>query len=148
MKRTPGARRCIRLPVLGLTAFALGCSGDPAEITNVPCRTHERSIEVLVSTNDCPNITEFTVTPSSVIVGSSVQLRADAASPGHDVTFEWTADSGVIADATLPITTFRCTAGGLANVTLTVSNGSCPRSVTYPVSCTCEPDSGYGCDAG
>lgn len=110
------------------------------------CRVPGGKGSVLVTGefNVCPVIDGVTVLPEETEVGGAIQFAAEASDSDEAPTalsYEWTASSGNLGDASTPATEFVCTAPGVATVTLTVSDGACEESVAVPVTCT-EPDGG------
>lgn len=102
--------------------------------------------------NGCPRITSYTGAPATVAVGGSVNVSVSATDPDGDaLMFGWTAASGTFGDTGAPVTTFTCTASGPVTLTMTITDGQCPSTITLPISCVpfCQarPD-GTPCDDG
>lgn len=102
--------------------------------------------------NNCPMITSYTGGPATVSVGGSVNVSVSATDPDGDaLMFGWTAPSGKFGDTGAPVTTFTCTASGLVTLTMTITDGQCPSTITLPISCVpfCQVRAdGTPCDDG
>jgi hypothetical protein len=110
-----------RLAALASIAVAAGCSS--ADYEPPPCRSTTGGVEINTPVTGCPQLTGFAILPSEAVVGGSVELLATAKAPlGATLDFSWTANSGVVANAHSADTTFMCTAPGLVELTITVSN--------------------------
>jgi hypothetical protein len=112
------------------------------------------SVGVNGTTNVCPAIDALSVQPSNVVVGSSVSLTSAAHDPDNGpspLAYAWTSSSGSLGTPSAQNSSFTCTAPGVANITLTVSDGDtdpgCPATLTTSVTCTA-PDAGSPSDAG
>jgi hypothetical protein len=129
----------------GVTLLGLcACSGD--DFAHPPCRTDQGSLVVLAAATGCPHLTSFDILPSDVYVGSSVALRATADGPsGATFAFAWKASNGTIADPQAADTEFQCTAPGVADLTITVTNPANTSGACEDVghgSVTCDPAEG------
>ena len=102
--------------------------------------------------NNCPMITSYTGAPATVSVGGSVSVSVSATDPDGDaLMFGWTAPSGKFGDTGAPVTTFTCTTSGPVTLTMTVTDGQCPSTITLPISCVpfCQVRAdGTPCDDG
>lgn len=89
--------------------------------------------------NRCPAIVSTVVGPLVSSIGGSITLAAEASDPdGDSLSFSWSAQTGVFADATSARTTYRCTTAGASVLTLRVSDGrGCTKS--FERSVTCQP---------
>ena len=112
------------------------CSDDPGAAALCHFRSGSGSIQIKGRVSDCPTITSFVVNPQRLHVGESGELRGLATDPDSaNLSFAWTASSGVVADSTVAVTTFRCSEEGTAMLTLTVSDGSCQDNVVVQAEC-------------
>jgi hypothetical protein len=112
------------------------CSDDPGAAAACHFRSGSGSIQIKGRISDCPTITSFVVNPQRLRVGESSDLRGLATDPDSaNLSFAWTASSGVIADGAVAVTNFRCTEEGTATLTLTVSDGSCQDNVVVQAEC-------------
>ena len=77
-----------------------------------------------VTTNQCPRITEYSVSPLRFAVGGSAALRATADDPeGDPIVVRWTASSGeIVARGAAGAAEYRCTTVGTHKLTLVVTN--------------------------
>jgi hypothetical protein len=102
--------------------------------------------------NNCPSITSYSGAPATVSVGGSVTVSVSATDPdGNALMFGWTAPSGRFGDTGAPVTTFTCTASGPVTLTMTITDGMCPSSITLPIMCVpfCQVRAdGTPCDDG
>jgi len=101
------------------------------------------SIGVNGVVNVCPVIDALSANPSQVNVGSTIALSSAA----HDldkgpaaVSYQWSATSGTLSDASAQNPTFTCTSVGTSTITLTVSDGDtakgCPDVLSTSVTCS------------
>ena len=120
----------------------------------------------------CPQLTSFSATPMTAVVGQSVTVAAMARDfdTTDDVTptFLWSATSGSFASTSSATTTYTCAAAGTQTLTIKVSATSPTRSVggcdvhgTATVTCTapvcgnnvvepgeqCDPPNGTTCSS-
>jgi acid phosphatase len=113
---------------------------------NVAVQCHETSkqgsIMVKGMLNVCPTIDGVSANPAEVLVGGSVALVATA----HDtdagpaaLTYQWSASSGTLTNATSASPTFVCTDGGDATISLSVSDGDAACASTSTIKVTCTP---------
>jgi len=102
--------------------------------------------------NNCPSITSYSGAPATVAVGGSVTVSVSATDPDGDaLMFGWTAPSGRFGDTGGPVTTFTCAANGPVTLTMTITDGMCPTSITLPILCVpfCQVRAdGTPCDDG
>ncbi len=89
--------------------------------------------------NTCPMV-ELVVSPIEVVVGNTMDLEAEAEDAnGDDITFEWSASNGTIAESDESEATYTCTLAGPVTLELKVDDGfGC--DVTREVDVTCRPD--------
>jgi len=129
----------------GSATFNVTAHGTTQVAVSLDCHQNAKtgSISVNGTINVCPTIQAVSATPSSVLVGGSVALDAEATDPDNGpspLAYAWTATSGSFDDATKPNPTFTCTTAGTASLTLTVSDGdplkSCADTSTVTVSCS------------
>ena len=100
------------------------------------------SVQINVNVNHCPTASGG-ASPLMTMIGNTITLTATTFDPDGDlVSVKWTADSGTISDALVPVTTFTCTVGGPVTITLTASDGSCTIKQMLPVYCLGIPDGG------
>jgi hypothetical protein len=103
--------------------------------------------------NVCPYIDAVLALPDHAAIGGSVELHGSARDPDDPnaaLTYEWTASSGVLMDATAPVTLLRCTEPGVALIGLKVSDGDVGCDVTssgFEVTCEAATAPGPG-DSG
>lgn len=102
--------------------------------------------------NNCPSITSYSGAPATVAVGGAVTVSVSATDPDGDaLMFGWTAPSGRFGDTGAPVTTFTCAANGPVTLTMTITDGMCPTSITLPITCVpfCQVRAdGTPCDDG
>jgi hypothetical protein len=80
---------------------------------------------------DCAAWNSVTASPSETAVGTPVSLGATATGPvPAKLTYEWSAPSGRLGNASAPNTSFVCTVPGPVNVTLVVGDGEVPEGST------------------
>ena len=93
----------------------------------------------------CPTVSSMVVSPTSVAVGSTIQVNASAKDLGQGtLTYAWTATSdGTFANPAVAKTTYMCATTGTKTLTITVSNVGCTDSLSVDVTC-----SGGGCGNG
>jgi hypothetical protein len=91
----------------------------------------------------CPTIGSMVVSPTSVAVGSTIQVGASAKDLGQGtLTYAWTAtNDGTFANPGAAKTTYTCATAGSKTLTVTVSNVSCNDTLSVDVTCT----QGGGC---
>ncbi len=91
----------------------------------------------------CPTVSSMVVSPTSVAVGSTIQVNASAKDLGQGtLTYAWTATSdGTFANPGAAKTTYTCASVGSKTLTVTVSNVSCNDTLSVDVTCT----QGGGC---
>ncbi len=105
----------------------LPCACSSADYPHPPCRTVNGAITFSSGIGDCPALTSWDILPSSVYVGSAVDLKATAtATFGSDVRFTWTASGGTLADPHAARTTLTCTSVGRVNVSIAVWTPQAP----------------------
>jgi hypothetical protein len=111
------------------------CGGAPS----TPPGQVDITANVVVKDN-CPSITSASASPTTIPVGSRLNVSASASDPdvGDTLTYAWTPPVE-FADASAPATTYLCRISGPQSVTLTVTDNhkpdSCSASVTLPVNC-------------
>jgi hypothetical protein len=122
-------------------------------LVHLLCHEAPQSGSILVtgSVNVCPQIDGVAADPVEVSVGSSVQLSAvahDADAAPTPLTYQWTANTGTVEDASASSTRFTCTNPGPATIVLTVSDGdlaaTCSARSTVTVVCSPIGDNGGG----
>jgi hypothetical protein len=148
---TPGAVTSV--------SVAMTCIADSDAVVPAPVNTGSVVVEAGVSLEAgsptvCPGITALTVTPAALPVGSSAAVSV--ATIGGTPTIQWTQSdapgqtgAGTFADATAASTTFTCTQGGQAVVTVSVATGACvgvPFTTMFAL-VTCEGNADAGSDA-
>lgn len=130
---------------MGTTKFDAVLNVTTPVKVHLICREKPSKAIVSVSTtaNVCPVIDTATASPSSLAVGYSVALTATAhdrdAAPSP-LTYRWTTTSGTLNNATAQDTSLTCVFVGIANITLTVSDGDtsagCADTKTFSITCT------------
>lgn len=105
------------------------------------CRLPRNTGSVVINGefNVCPLIEELSLLPSEVEVGGVVDLIAigsDSDEQPDALSYQWSSNSGQIADADEAITTLLCTHPGEVTVTLSVTDGDCEDAMTTTVTCT------------
>lgn len=97
------------------------------------------SISVQGSFDVCPRLLAAAATPSSTSGSSALTANAEDAD-GDAMTFAWSANTGIFADAAVANTTFTCGAPGETMLTLTVADGrGCTDSKVVLVKCETPP---------
>ncbi len=126
-------------------AFSINAHTTTSVTVSLDCHQAPRTGSVAVNgaVNICPQIDALSVSPSNVAVGSSVSLAGaahDADNGPAALSYQWSASSGTLSNATVQSPTFTCTAAGVATLTLTVSDGDstagCPATLGASVVCT------------
>ncbi len=136
------------------------CSGSATfnvtahQVTSVSvhltCHQGTRNGSVLVNgtLNVCPVIDAIAANPTEVLVGGAVGLNAsaeDADSGPSPLSYQWTASSGVLSNASIATPRFTCTTPGPATLTVSVSDGDpaagCADTQSVTVNCTAIPAS-------
>jgi hypothetical protein len=134
---TDGGTTCAGSAMFNITAgattavtVAMQCRG-PAGNTG--------SVQVNGTTNNCPVIGGFSVSPTSTGVGGTIALMSSASDldAGTTLTYAWSTNGGGTFSApTSANTNFTCTPAGTQTLTLTVTDGMCPTITTTVVTCT------------
>ena len=138
----------LAIGLLGLS----GCNKAERRYPTINARSPDGgSASVHGDYNRCPQVL-FIATPEHVRVGQPISVMAIASdADGHTLTYAWTATSGSFASANSPTTTFECARNGAVTITLTVSDASCPSTISGVVLCQPGdggvPDGGAGADA-
>ncbi len=85
----------------------------------------------------CPTISSMVVSPTSVAVGSTIQVNASAKDLGQGtLTYAWTAtNDGTFANPAVAKTTYMCATTGTKTLTIMVSNVGCTDSLSVDVTC-------------
>src|SRR5262249_21610262 len=101
----------------------------------LPCQTKADTGNVAItgSFQLCPDVQSAIATPSATLVGpyDILDVTATASQPqGHPLTYMWSATSGTFDNASAAQTVFRCTAAGPTTISLTVTAGGCPVTVS------------------
>ena len=137
MKATRLVGRTVFATAVACSTLLLAtCSDDPAAVASCHFRSGNGSLQIKGRISDCPTITSFVVNPQRLRVGESSELRGVAKDPDSaNLSFAWTASSGVVADSAAAATSFRCSEEGTAILTLTVSDGSCQDNVVVQAEC-------------
>jgi hypothetical protein len=130
----------------GTVCKAQGTFGIVAgQITNLgivlACHAEDQNGTLIINgqVDQCPKIKDLAATPISVPVGGQVNLTSSATdADGDPLSFSWMATNGTIADPNTANTTFTCGAVGMAQITLTISDGrpACNKVVSLAVDCT------------
>lgn len=98
-----------------LVDLTISCGGGGAR--------EDGDLAVNATINECPSV-DMTVAPLQAQVGDSIQLSAQGAdADGDALTYEWSATSGTIAEATSPSTSLTCDLAGPVTVTLVLDDG-------------------------
>jgi acid phosphatase len=132
----------------GSATFTVVPHQTTAVSVHVDCHEspHTGSIFLNGTLNICPSLDGISANPAEVLVGSSINISADA----HDtdmgpspLTYLWSAPTGTFGSATSASTTFTCTASGPVTLTATVSDGDpsvgCAATSSVVVTCTPSP---------
>lgn len=129
----------------GSTSFAVTAHQTTPVTVQLDCHEPSRKGSILVTgaLNVCPVLDGLAASPSEVYVGSSVALTAQAhdsdAAPSA-LTYQWTASSGTLSDATAANPMFTCTAPGTATLSVIISDGDttagCPDAGSLTITCT------------
>jgi Lamin Tail Domain len=131
-----GATQCA-----GSAPFSVVAHATTGVTVHLLCHEPSKTGSVLVngSLNVCPVVDGVSATPDEVLVGSSIALVGaahDADGAPAPLTTHWTASAGTLSDASATSPTFTCTTGGIATITLAVSDGDCGDSQSVTVTCT------------
>jgi hypothetical protein len=129
----------------GSASFSV--TGHQTTLVSVHLVCHEApsngSVAVDGTLNICPIADGITATPAEALVGSTLTLSALAHDPDNGpsaLSYQWSASSGALSDATALAPTFTCTTAGPATITLSVSDGdanaSCAALASVTVQCT------------
>jgi hypothetical protein len=131
---TTGAVTCA-----GEAPFAIVANSTTAVTVGLQCSGAGTtgSVSVTAGVNNCPVIGAFTVSPISIGVGGTISLASTASdADGSALTYAWTSSgAGTFGSPTSANTTFVCSPAGSQTLTLTVTDGSCPKTKTVIVSC-------------
>jgi len=129
---------------------------DVGQVTEVHvmlnCKKPERfgGVRVNGKFNICAELTKVVVSPLQTSVGNDIDLASAAVDQeGDTIAYQWSSNSGSIADPMAANTTYTCTTEGDDEITITVSDDGfihCMSSWTVPV--TCVPDGGGTGGAG
>ncbi len=106
----------------------------PIQCSTTPPRG---SVSVTGTFLACPTVGSMVVSPTSVAVGSTIQVNASAQNLGQGtLTYAWTATSdGTFANPATAMTTYLCATTGTKTLTITVSNVNCTDSLSVDVTC-------------
>ena len=78
----------------------------------------------------------YAILPQRLVAGESATLSALAVDvDSNNLSFSWSAPTGIIGDASSANTTFACTEPGSVTLTLTVSDDGCSDVVELDVRC-------------
>jgi hypothetical protein len=135
-------------------------SVTPGELTMVAVRlqcyrSHQSGgVNIEATINHCPQITSVVAAPFAAGLGAPIELSASAVDPDSTqlLRFQWRGGPGRVSSLTGATTTFFCTEVGSLTLVVTVSDGQCSDSTTFPVTCLPGPcgngriDPGEECD--
>jgi hypothetical protein len=131
--------RAPSITVLATLAIAIAACSGSAEKTIPWCHESVGPGAVLVGARfaGCPEITSYEVTPVRLAPGETAQLTATVRDiDSTNLSYSWTAESGVVTDPTSVTTTYRCKGGeGIVKLTLVASDGSCQDVIEAAVDC-------------
>ena len=130
-------------------AVDVGVSTDVMVFLNCKIPTNLGGVRVNGKFNICAQVAKVVVSPLQTSVGNDITLSAQAVdTEGDDVTFEWTASGGSIADASAADTSYTCGEVGEQSITITVSDDpECMDDWTVAVTCV-DGDGGMGGSGG
>lgn len=128
----------------GSASFNITARATTISNVKLECRLpgNNGSLQLSGSANVCPRIDALSVEPSEVMVGGTMALNAsitDSDALPAAATYAWTANGGVLTTANSPSATFKCTAVGAFELTLTVSDTQCGDTANANVVCSADP---------
>jgi len=87
---------------------------------------------------DCPEITDTKVVPVRLGPLDIAQVSGTAKdADSHNLSFTWVAESGTLANPSVPMTTYTCAGSeGVVKLTFIVSDGTCQDKIETAVECT------------
>ena len=99
-------------------------------------KTGNGSVAVTGTVNVSPRIDELTVTPQTVLVGSSISFRSVGTDPDSfpsPLSYYWSTTGGVIDNPLAPRATLTSATPGTFTITLTLSDGDATDTATTTV---------------
>jgi hypothetical protein len=144
---TDGTTLCV-----GSATFSVTPKTTSNVTVHLDCHEAPRTGSAMVngSLNVCPVVDGVNANPAEAIVGTGIRLSGaahDSDAGPSPLKYAWTATSGVFDDPTSPNPLFTCAATGVANITLTVSDGdsspTCPDNLSVSVTCSDAPPVPY-----
>jgi hypothetical protein len=85
----------------------------------------------------CPEISSYEVSPLRLAPGQTGTLSGSAKDVDtNNLSYSWSAESGVVADPHAAVTNFMCKGGeGIVKLTFVVSDGRCQDAVEAAIDC-------------
>jgi hypothetical protein len=131
--------RAPSITILAAIAFAIAACSSAESKPITWCHESFGPGAVLVGARfaGCPEITSYEVTPVRIVPGETAQLSATVQDiDSKNISYSWSAESGVISDPTAASTSYRCKGGeGIVKLTLVASDGSCQDVIEAAVDC-------------
>jgi hypothetical protein len=94
------------------------------------------NVQVNVTIDTCPVVSDFSVEPKVMAVGASAAVSARATDEGDDPPgLQWSAASGSFDDPHAPATRYHCLIPGVVTVAFIASDRHCQELLTENVTC-------------
>jgi hypothetical protein len=117
----------------GSASFAVVARATSQVNVQLACNAANAGSQTVVNGTsfDCASWNSVTASPNNTAIGTPVMLGATATGPvPANLTYEWSAPSGIFGNPIAPNTSFVCTAAGPVMVTLVVGDGQVPEGST------------------
>lgn len=127
------------------SAFQVRAHKTTSVNINLQCRLASKAGTAVIAgqVNVCPIIEGLAASPDHVVVGETLDLLVvvkDSDEGPSPLSYQWSASSGTLSDASAESPTLTATQAGTATVTLTVSDGDCTDSWSVDVVAARAPD--------
>ncbi|HTQ06484.1 MAG TPA: metallophosphoesterase [Polyangiaceae bacterium] len=134
---TDGSTSCA-----GSATFNVTAGGTTSVTVHLSCHEAATTGSVMVNgvINVCPNIDSVSSDPPN---GNVITIESTADDPDNGpqpLTYQWTASSGTLSNATSANPTLTCTAPGTVSLTETVSDGDAGCNSTFNLQVSCPDD--------
>ncbi len=128
----------------GISYFDVSANVTNVTDSTLTCRTNESNpvgvigIDISFQLNVCPVIDKITFTPP-VDVGEIIYFQVMARDPDltGPILYTWSTPSGPITDAYMPSASYTCTAPGVVDVMIWISDGDTPCDQTRVIQIAC-----------
>ncbi len=133
----------------GAATFSVVAGATASVQVHLECKVPARtgSVSVNGTINVCPTLDSLSVSPSEVIVGSSVSLTAAASDEDQGpspLSYTWTVSGGTLSSTTSTTPSLTCTSLGDVTVQVVVSDGDCSDTASATVTCSAPPKWRHG----